>query len=35
LNSAEWFFLFVISDRLSNQSIYLNKWSETLRPPLF
>ena len=23
LNSAEWVFLFVISDRLSNQSIYL------------
>jgi hypothetical protein len=35
LNSAEWFFLFVVSDRLSNQSIYLNKWSEIPRPPLF
>ena len=34
LNSAEWFLLFVISDRLSSQSIYLNKCSETLRPPL-
>jgi hypothetical protein len=34
LNSAEWFFLFVVSDRLSNQSIYLNKWSEIPQPPL-
>jgi hypothetical protein len=33
LNSAEWFFLFVLSDRLSSQSIYLDKWFEILRPP--
>ena len=34
LNSGEWFFLFVTSDRLSSQAIYLNLWSEILRPPL-
>ena len=35
LNSWEWFFLFIMSDRLSSQSIYLNKWSEIPRLPLY
>jgi hypothetical protein len=35
LNSGAWFFLFVILDRLSHQSIHLNNWSEVPRPPLF
>ena len=34
LNSGAWFFLFVILDRLSHQSIHLNNWSEIPRPPL-
>jgi len=35
LNSGEWFFLFVIVDRLSHRTIHLNDWSETPRPPLY
>jgi hypothetical protein len=34
LNSGEWFFLFVILDRVSRQAIHLNNWSEIPRPPL-
>jgi hypothetical protein len=30
----EWFFLFVILDRLSHQAIHLGNWSEIPRPPL-
>ena len=31
---AEWFFRFVILNRLSHKSIHLNYWYEILRPPL-
>ncbi|HHI70325.1 MAG TPA: hypothetical protein ENJ91_04935 [Rhodobacteraceae bacterium] len=34
LNSGEWFFRFVILNRLSHKSIHLNNRSEILRPPL-
>ena len=33
LNLGEWFFLFVILDRLSRHLTHLNKWSEIPRPP--
>ncbi len=35
LKSGEWFFRFVILNRLSHKSIHLNYWSEFLRPPLW
>ncbi|SDL43801.1 hypothetical protein SAMN04488026_108514 [Aliiruegeria lutimaris] len=34
LNSGEWFFLFVILDRVSRQAIHHSNWSEPPRPPL-
>ncbi len=34
MNSGEWFFRFVILNRLSHKSIHLNNWSEFPRPPL-
>ncbi|MFV0245365.1 MAG: 3-methyl-2-oxobutanoate hydroxymethyltransferase, partial [Qingshengfaniella sp.] len=34
LNSGEWFFLFVIADRLSHQATHLKHWSEFPRPTL-
>ena len=33
--SGEWFFRFVILNRLPHKSIHLNNWSEFPRPPLF
>ena len=35
LKSGEWFFRFVMLNRLSHKSIHLNYWSEILRPPLY